>query len=63
MAKLSISKTGKNKGGRPRVNAVPVMVRLPPEKLEKVDNWREGQEGRPGRPEAIRRLIDRGLPK
>jgi len=36
-------------------------VRLPPELLETLDNWRRDQPDLPGRPEAIRRLIEAGL--
>ena len=51
---LSISKT-KNVGGRPRTDATPVMVRMPPADLARLDAWIAGQpEPRPSRPEAIR---------
>lgn len=57
--RLSISKTQKgekNKGGRPAVHATPVLVRLRPEQVKTLDEWRK-RDG-VGRPEAIRRLID-----
>ena len=37
------------------------MVRLHPELGGKLDNWRHSQEGRPSRPEAIRRLVESAL--
>jgi hypothetical protein len=58
---LSIPETNKSKGGRPRVNATPVMVRLDPDLLEQVDRWRDNALGQPTRPEAIRRLVKKGL--
>jgi len=36
--------------------SVPVMVRIAPDLLEKVDAWRREQPDLPSRPEAIRRL-------
>jgi hypothetical protein len=51
---LSISKT-KNVGGRPRTDATPVMVRLPPAAIAALDAWIAAQpEPRPTRPDAIR---------
>jgi len=40
---------------------MPVMVRLQPEQLAKVDQWRERQDDKPSRPEAIRRLVASAL--
>ena len=60
--KRSISNIEKKRGrGRPRVGAIPVMVRLLPGQAQKLDQWRKRQPEKPGRPEAIRRLIDQGL--
>lgn len=36
-------------------------VRMEREKIAAVDEWRRTQSDLPGRPEAIRRLIDLGL--
>jgi uncharacterized protein YfbU (UPF0304 family) len=36
-------------------------LRLDEETLERVDDWRRGQEDLPSRSEAVRRLVDRGL--
>ena len=59
----SISNIGKKRGrGRPKVGAIPVMVRLLPDQAARLDRWRKGLTGSPGRPEAIRRLLEQGLP-
>lgn len=52
-----MSETIPNKGGRPKVNATPITVRLPPEQLAALDVWREKQEDQLSRPEAIRRIL------
>jgi|SRR5271169_770539 len=46
---------------RPKVGAQPVLVRLLPEQAKALDQWRKNQADCPGRPEAIRRLLDRAL--
>jgi hypothetical protein len=38
-----------------------VNVRLPTSALKIIDDWRRKQDDLPGRPEAIRRLVDLGL--
>ncbi|NML96327.1 hypothetical protein HHL27_22050 [Novosphingobium sp. TW-4] len=38
-----------------------VGVRLQPHQLGKVDAWAEAQPDKPTRPEAIRRLVEKGL--
>jgi hypothetical protein len=38
------------------------MVRLLPDQAERLDRWRKDLPDRPGRPEAIRRLVERALP-
>lgn len=46
------------KTGRPRVDAVPLSVRVPPDLLADLDIWiAEQPEPRPSRPEALRRLV------
>jgi hypothetical protein len=47
--------------GRPRLGATGVLVKILPDQLAALDTWIKAQEGRLSRPEAIRRLIDRGL--
>lgn len=51
----------KSKGGRPRVDATPITVRVPPSQLASLDAWREAQPDKPSRPEAVRRLVEKGL--
>ena len=41
----------------------PVMVRLAPDQLKAIDDWRRKEEDIPGRPEAIRRLVEMALKK
>jgi hypothetical protein len=36
-------------------------VRVQPDMAKQLDDWRRGQEDLPGRPEAIRRLVEMGL--
>lgn len=58
---LSISET-KSKGGRPRVDATPIMVRVAPGLLGPLDAWIAQQpDPKPSRPEAIRRILERSL--
>lgn len=51
----------KNRPGRPRVDSEQVTVRLERGLITKLDAWRADQPDTPGRPEAIRRLVDRAL--
>lgn len=37
------------------------MVKLPPDDLKEVDDWRRKEDDLPTRPEALRRLVKRGL--
>lgn len=55
------SDTMKSQRRRPTVTGEPVMVRIQPEMAANLDNWRRKQDDLPGRPEAIRRLIEIGL--
>lgn len=55
---LSTSETIKNKGGRPRVDAVPITVRLPPDLLMVIDAWIAARpDPKPSRPEVIREAL------
>lgn len=49
------------KRGRPPVDTAAVNVRMTIEALHALDDWRREQEDLPGRPEAIRRLVELGL--
>jgi hypothetical protein len=52
----------KPKGGRPATGRDPVRaIRLSDGFLAKVDRWAAGQADKPGRSEAIRRLVSLGL--
>ena len=61
MKKSTVSNIRKKRIGRPAVNAVPVLVRIPPAEIEPIDAWIAKQKPSPSRPEAIRRLVEIGL--
>jgi hypothetical protein len=56
-----INSAKKSKRGRPAVDSEAVNVRMASEALKSIDDWRRKQEDMPGRPEAIRRLVELGL--
>jgi hypothetical protein len=61
MAK-SISQVRKKAGrGRPRLYATQITLRILPDLLKAIDNWRKHQVDPPIRTEAIRRLVELGL--
>jgi hypothetical protein len=43
---------------RAAVTGEPVMVRIQPDMAKQLDDWRRKQDDLPGRPEAIRRLVE-----
>jgi hypothetical protein len=51
----------KSKIGRPSVDSEAITLRLRKEAIERIDNWRRLELDIPGRPEAIRRLVDIAL--
>lgn len=53
--------SAKKSRGRPPVDSEAVNVRLALPALKDIDNWRRQQDDLPGRPEAIRRLVELGL--
>ena len=57
------SNTAQKPRGRPPVDTEAINVRLPVAWIAKLDNWRRAQSDLPGRPEAIRRLIELALEK
>jgi hypothetical protein len=63
MAMSSIADNKKKRGrGRPRTGiGKPVGLRLYPELERRIDVWAANQTDKPGRPEAIRRLIEIAL--
>lgn len=58
---MSIDSAKKTKKGRPPVDSEAVNVRIEREGLNALDDWRRSQDDLPSRPEAIRRLIAKGL--
>jgi hypothetical protein len=46
---------------RAAVTGDPVLVRVQPDMAKQLDDWRRKQDDLPGRPEAIRRLVEIGL--
>jgi hypothetical protein len=46
---------------RASVTGDPVLVRVQPDMAKQLDDWRRKQEDLPGRPEAVRRLVELGL--
>ena len=61
MAKSKVSNIRNKRIGRPPVNAVPVLVRIPPAEIEPIDAWILKQKEPPSRPEAIRWLVSIAL--
>lgn len=59
--KSTINNVKKAKRGRPPVESEAVTVRMAAEPLGNLDDWRRKQDDLPGRPEAIRRLVEIGL--
>jgi hypothetical protein len=58
---MAIPSARKTARGRPRVDAVPVNTRFPPEELDKLDGWIAKQKEPLTRPQAVRRLVEIGL--
>jgi hypothetical protein len=59
--KSTINSSKKLKRGRPPVESEAVNVRMAIDTLAVIDDWRRKQDDLPGRPEAIRRLVEIGL--
>jgi len=57
------SNTAQKPRGRPPVDTEAINVRLASSWIARLDNWRRTQNDLPGRPEAIRRLIEKSLEK
>ena len=56
-----INNIKKAKRGRPPIDSEAVTVRMAVDALQSIDDWRRHQDDLPGRPEAIRRLVELGL--
>ena len=50
-----------NKIGRPKVDTEAVMVRMPREMLDQLDDIRRGQKDIPTKPEMLRRIFQQWL--
>lgn len=61
MKSSTINSAKKPKRGRPEVESEAVNVRMTSDALKSLDDWRRSQADLPGRPEAIRRLVEIGL--
>jgi hypothetical protein len=59
----SIRDIPKKRRGRPKTTGrgEGVLVRIHKDLARAIDEWRDGQEGKVSRPEAIRRLLDQAL--
>jgi hypothetical protein len=53
-----INNIKKSKRGRPTVDSEALTVRMAADALQHIDDWRRKQDDLPGRPEAIRRLVE-----
>ena len=51
----------KSNKGRPSIDSEAATVRMPRSLIVALDDWRRAQPDLPGRPKAIRRLIELGL--
>jgi hypothetical protein len=54
-------KSQKRRGPAPTGKGMPVLVRLQPPALVKLDRWIKEQNDKQSRPEAIRRLVEQAL--
>ena len=57
----SIREITKSPKKRPQATGEPVLTRFQPPLLQQIDDWRRNQQDLPGRPEAIRRLVEQAL--
>ena len=51
----------KKRGPAPTGKGIPILTRLQPHQLAKLDAWAAAQDDRPSRPEALRRLASKAL--
>jgi metal-responsive CopG/Arc/MetJ family transcriptional regulator len=58
---MSTLDSAKKPKGRPRADTEAVNVRLPREVIARLDAYRKEERDLPTRPEAIRRLVEKGL--
>ena len=62
MASISDNRKKRGRGRPPTGIGKPVGLRLYRDLEQRIDAWAKGQADRPGRPEAIRRLLEQALP-
>ena len=51
----------KKRIGRPPVDSEQITVRIQRPMLDALDDWRDQQDDKPGRPEAVRRILKKEL--
>jgi len=51
----------KKRIGRPPVDSEQITVRIQRPMLDALDDWRERQDDKPGRPEAVRRILKKEI--
>jgi hypothetical protein len=61
MKRQTVISKKKRRGPAPTGKGTPLFVRLQPPALALLDAWIAGQDDKPSRPEAIRRLIEQAL--
>jgi hypothetical protein len=63
MARQTVIPKKKKRGPPATGKGTPIVVRMHDPGLAALDAWRKKQEDAPSRPEAIRRLVEKGLGK
>ena len=61
MKRPAINSAKKSRRGWPPVESKAINVRMAVDAIKSLDAWRRQQDDLPGRPEAIRRLVEIGL--
>jgi hypothetical protein len=61
MRRQSVISQKKKRGPPPTGKGEPVLVRVQPDAMRRLDLWISKQDDAPSRPEAIRRLVELGL--
>lgn len=58
---MSTINSAKKPKGRPSVDSEAINVRMERDMIDRLDDFRRGEKDMPSRPEAIRRLVEKGL--
>jgi len=61
MKRPTINRAKKSRRGKPPVERKEIKIRIAVDAIKSLDAWRRQQDDVPGRPEAIRRLVEIGL--